>query len=114
MSRGLFGRNIICSMQRFRDAREGATAIIFGLLIIPLMLALGAAVDYGRASQTRTALQTSVDAAAIAAAIAMSKGGNAGQAATNYVQQRFTPSGRIVTTTTTTDANQGTVTVRAT
>lgn len=98
---------------RFLDSRDGNVAMIFGLVVVPIMLMLGAAVDYGRASQARTALQTTVDSAAIAAAAAMLKGGDPTQVAANYVQQRFTPVGRTVTTTTTADATQGIVTVRA-
>lgn len=87
--------------------------MIFGLMVVPVMLSIGAAIDYGRATQTRTSLQTAVDSAAIAAAAAMLNGGNPTQMAANYVQQRFAYTGRTVTTTTTADANAGTVTVRA-
>ncbi len=101
-------------LRQFLDARGGNVAMIFGLLLIPIMLMIGAAVDYGRASQARTALQATVDPAAIAAAAAMLKGGSPTQVATNYVQQRFAPLGQTVTTTTTADPVQGTVTVNVT
>ncbi len=97
----------------FKD-RGGNVVMIFGLMVVPVMLSIGAAVDYGRATQTRTSLQTTVDSAAIAAAAAMLNGGNSTQIAANYVQQRFAYTGRTVTTTTTANANAGTVTVRAT
>jgi Flp pilus assembly protein TadG len=42
-------------------------AIIFALMLIPLLLAVGIAVDYLRAYQARTALQEVVDAAGLAA-----------------------------------------------
>jgi Flp pilus assembly protein TadG len=97
----------------FAGDRGGNVIMIFGLMVVPVMLSIGAAIDYGRAAQTRTSLQTTVDSAAIAAGAAMLNAGNPTQSATNYVQQRFAYTGRTVTTTTTVDANAGTVTVRA-
>lgn len=87
--------------------------MVFGLMVVPAMLSIGAAVDYGRASQTRTSLQTAVDAAALAAAAAQLRGGNPAQVAANYVQQKFAHTGKAVITTTASDVNLGTVNVRA-
>lgn len=53
---------------RFRKDERGATAVLFGLAVIPLMAAMGAAVDYSRAANVRTSLQKAVDAAAISLA----------------------------------------------
>jgi Flp pilus assembly protein TadG len=52
----------------FIDDRRGGTAILFGLLMLPLMAAVGAALDYTRAASARTAAQAAVDAAALLAA----------------------------------------------
>ena len=49
----------------FRGARNGNVAIMFGLAIIPLVGAVGVALDYSRASNTRTGLQAALDAAAL-------------------------------------------------
>jgi Flp pilus assembly protein TadG len=48
----------------FRD-RKGGVAPLLALGIIPLVGAVGAAVDYGRANSTRTAMQAAGDAAAL-------------------------------------------------
>jgi len=52
-----------------RDDR-GVTALLFGLLLVPLLLAVGVGVDYARATQMRTMLQSTVDGAAISGAAA--------------------------------------------
>jgi Flp pilus assembly protein TadG len=49
----------------FRTDRRGNAAIMFTLAILPLMAAVGSAVDYTRAANVRTALQTAVDATAL-------------------------------------------------
>jgi Flp pilus assembly protein TadG len=56
------------TITRFRDDCRGATAVLFGVLLLPIMLSAGAALDYLRASKVRTAMQVAVDAAALAAA----------------------------------------------
>jgi Flp pilus assembly protein TadG len=52
--------------KRFGSDRSGATAVVFGLAVIPLVVAAGAALDYGRASAAKLQLQRAVDAAALA------------------------------------------------
>lgn len=52
----------------FQRDQTGATALIFGLAVLPLMLTMGAALDYGRAVAARTTMQIAVDAAALALA----------------------------------------------
>jgi Putative Flp pilus-assembly TadE/G-like len=49
----------------FRD-RNGSAAPLFGLVFIPLMAAVGAAVDYSRAASVRTAAQAALDSTALA------------------------------------------------
>ena len=61
-------------LRRFVSDTSGATAVLFGIALLPLALATGAAVDYSRASATRTELQKALDAALIAGAIEASKG----------------------------------------
>ena len=100
-------------LRRFVGARDGGVMVIFGILAVPLLLGAGVAIDYTRAANTRSNLQASVDAAALAAATALANGGNPAQTAANYVQQRFPYMSRSVTTTTTVDAATGTVTVDA-
>ncbi len=47
----------------------GNVAIMFGLAALPLFLAAGVAIDYGRASKYKTTLQAAVDVAALAGAL---------------------------------------------
>lgn len=49
---------------------RGTVAVLFGLLIIPLAIAIGTGIDYGRALQIRATLQNTVDAAALSGASA--------------------------------------------
>src|ERR1051325_7470297 len=55
---GKFGRN-----------EGGQVAVIFGLAALPLVAAVGAAVDYSHGHQVRTSLQKALDSAVLAAAI---------------------------------------------
>ena len=48
----------------------GAIAVTFALMLIPLLLAIGAAVDFSRGQQFRSALQQAADSAALAGASA--------------------------------------------
>ena len=60
---------LLRSMRRsggeFGRASGGVVAIIFGLIAIPLVLLLGVAIDYGRATMAKSHLQSAVDAAAL-------------------------------------------------
>ena len=51
--------------RRFLKDRKGGVAPILALGIIPLVGAVGAAVDYSRASAVRTAMQASLDSTAL-------------------------------------------------
>ncbi|MGL4443904.1 MAG: TadE/TadG family type IV pilus assembly protein, partial [Alsobacter sp.] len=46
---------------RFRDEVSGAFAPLFAVLLVPLIMIVGMAVDYGRVVYARTALQAVVD-----------------------------------------------------
>lgn len=56
------------SLTEFRHAKSGNVAILFGLSTLPLILLLGAAIDYQRATSAKSRLQSAVDTGAIAAA----------------------------------------------
>jgi Flp pilus assembly protein TadG len=58
------------SFRRLLTNDRGAIALLFGLLLIPLVLAIGAGVDYGRAALVRSMLQGTVDSAALSGASA--------------------------------------------
>src|SRR5690349_20841739 len=61
------GRSIQTT-HRFRKATGANVAITFGLLLIPVMLGVGAAIDYSRAGAVRAAMQNTADATALMAA----------------------------------------------
>lgn len=52
--------------ETIRTDRRGAVAITFALLIVPIFLSIGGAIDYSRAVHFRSELQGAADAAAIA------------------------------------------------
>ena len=54
-------------LSRFRRDRSGSTAIIFALSVIPLVTAIGLAIDFGRVYSVRFQTQSALDAAALAA-----------------------------------------------
>jgi len=53
-------------MRRFWSDRKGNVAVLFAFAIVPVVGALGAAVDYSMANSYRTDLQKSLDSAALA------------------------------------------------
>jgi Flp pilus assembly protein TadG len=50
---------------RFRKDRSGNVAVIFTLALLPILSAIGVAVDYSRATQVRSKLQSAIDAASV-------------------------------------------------
>ncbi len=64
--RDLFGKTFVL-FKNFWSHRSGATAILFGLVAIPVMALAGAAIDFGRAALVRTELAHALDAALLAA-----------------------------------------------
>ena len=54
-------------LQRFKGAQRGTTAVIFGIMIVPLLAFSGSVVDYGRAVKTKSQLTTALDGAILAA-----------------------------------------------
>src|SRR5687767_950544 len=53
---------------QLKSDERGATAIMFGLMILPVFLAAGVGLDYARATNVRVGLQAAVDAAILGAA----------------------------------------------
>jgi Flp pilus assembly protein TadG len=49
----------------FRSAKGGNVAVIFAFSLVPMLLAVGAAVDYTRANTARTAMQAALDSTAL-------------------------------------------------
>ena len=57
----------MCLLGSFARDRSGNVAIIFALLLVPIMGMIGLAVDFGRAHLIQSRTQAAVDAAALAA-----------------------------------------------
>jgi Flp pilus assembly protein TadG len=55
------------NLSRFRRDKRGNVAIIFAIAAIPLISAIGCAVDYSMATRMKAKLQSAADAASIAA-----------------------------------------------
>jgi len=53
------------SIARFRHAQGGNVAVMFGIAIVPILGFVGAAVDYARVNNARTAMQAALDTAAL-------------------------------------------------
>ena len=62
-----FLRSVISSAGRFRSDNRGGVAVIFGLATIPLIFAVGAAIDYGGANLVKAKLDAIADTAALSA-----------------------------------------------
>ena len=52
-------------LNRFRRDRSGNIAVLFAIASLPIMSAVGCAVDYSRATQLRSKLQSAIDAASV-------------------------------------------------
>jgi len=70
-------------LKRFRDDLSGNVAVIFTLALIPIMTAVGCAVDYTMATRMRAKLQAAADAASVAALAQKSPGFTAAAAMTS-------------------------------
>ncbi len=64
------------SAKRLSDDRGGAAAVIFAITLLPMALAIGAAIDYAGAVRMRTTLTSSLDSAALSVAVAQVSGQN--------------------------------------
>ncbi|MBR0756563.1 pilus assembly protein [Bradyrhizobium jicamae] len=58
-------RTLFQALSRFRRDRSGNIAIIFALAALPIVTAVGCAVDYSRANQIRSKLISAADAASV-------------------------------------------------
>jgi Flp pilus assembly protein TadG len=70
-------RNFLRLIGRFRNDRRGNIAVIFTLAMIPLVSALGSAVDYSMATRMKAKLQSAADSASLASISQNSNGYNA-------------------------------------
>jgi Flp pilus assembly protein TadG len=75
MHRPAIGSRIRALLTRFRTSNDGNIAIIFAVVLVPMIGFIGAAVDYSRANSARTAMQTALDSAALMVAKDNATGG---------------------------------------
>ncbi|MGX4806198.1 pilus assembly protein TadG-related protein [Bradyrhizobium guangdongense] len=61
-------------MKRFRKDRRGNVAVIFGIMIIPVLSFAGAAIDYARASRAKATMQSVLDSVSLMVAKDLSSG----------------------------------------
>jgi len=59
-------RSIVSLMNRFRRDQRGNLAVIFAVATVPLIAAIGCAIDYSEATRIKAKLQSAADAAAVA------------------------------------------------
>jgi Flp pilus assembly protein TadG len=58
-------RALLRKLGHFRHDSSGNVAVIFTLALLPILSAIGSALDYSRATQLRSKLQSAVDAASV-------------------------------------------------
>jgi Flp pilus assembly protein TadG len=93
-------------VDRFRRQTEASVLMTFALALIPVMAAVGAAVDFSRANNIRTGLQASLDAAVLAGA--GDNTANWANVAVNAFNATFRPKGSTAATPTFTLNSDGT------
>jgi Flp pilus assembly protein TadG len=65
MLRTLIASRILPPLQRFGRSQDGNIAVIFAIVMVPMIGFIGAAVDYSRANAARSAMQSALDSAAL-------------------------------------------------
>ncbi len=98
--------------RRLSRETNGTVAVLFGVMLVPLIIAIGAGLDYGRDAAIRAKLQSAVDGAALAGASAYTSPAAQSQAtalAQDYVGKGTAalPSGVTVTSSTITPGTTG-------
>jgi Flp pilus assembly protein TadG len=109
----MFSRTLSVSKAKFlhfcRD-RDGSLAPVFALMLTPMLIAVGASVDYSRANSVKSTLQATLDAAVLAGAKAgvTSGGSDWSQLAQNIFQSNLAVKTSMAATPTFTANNDGT------
>lgn len=109
----MFLRSLSVSKAKFlnfcRD-RDGSLAPVFALMLTPMLIAVGASIDYSRANSVKTTLQATLDAALLAGAKAGVTSGGSGwsQLAQNIFQSNLAVKTSMAATPTFTANDDGT------
>src|ERR1700712_4110391 len=78
-----FMRALFRSIGRFKRDQRGNIAVMFAIVCVPLISAVGCAVDYSVANRIKAKLQSAADAASVASISQKSPGFIAGAAMTS-------------------------------
>jgi Flp pilus assembly protein TadG len=65
MMSGLWSARVKQAAQRFAAAQEGNIAVVFAIVLVPMLTFVGAAIDYSRAANARTAMQGALDSTSL-------------------------------------------------
>ncbi len=79
----MFHRLFLDLVERFARNRGGNVALMFAIAIVPLLIAMGAAIDYALAAKMRTKMEAAADAASLSAIVQQSPGYTAAAAMTS-------------------------------
>ncbi|CCD92622.1 conserved hypothetical protein [Bradyrhizobium sp. ORS 375] len=69
MSAPISPERLSTKSRRFWQAQDGQISMIFAIAIIPIVIAIGAAVDFAKSGDTKAQLQKAVDAAVLAGVV---------------------------------------------
>ena len=83
MSTSRHSRNAMALLARFGRDKSANIAVIFGIAVIPIITAVGVAIDYSTATRMKAKLQSAADAAAVASISQNSAGYKAAAAMTS-------------------------------
>jgi len=83
MSTPRHSRNAMALLARFGRDRSANIAVIFGIAVIPIITAVGVAIDYSTATRMKAKLQSAADAASVASISQNSAGYKAAAAMTS-------------------------------
>jgi Flp pilus assembly protein TadG len=61
----IFSNRIFSALRRFARADQGNIAVMFAFAALPILAAVGAAIDYSRVNNARTSLQAALDSTAL-------------------------------------------------
>ena len=79
---------ILSRLGQFKDDQSGVIAILFALVLMPLLLVIGMSIDYGHATSYQTSMQRVLDETVIAGASSLAKTGDASKAE-DVAKRRF-------------------------
>ena len=102
-------KRLVAATSAFRRNASGNAAAMFGITVLPVVFASGAALDYGRASSSKQALDRAADVATLAGARADSKQDKKALAESTFSKLASALGNVAVTGITTSASNQGKV-----